>query len=136
MTQQWQKFSQNLNLASFTGSSPIPTIAGSSSSGRIELPVGVFGGKLVQLAIATQNVILYDFSLFQNSTALATSVHEFIRVIDITQFYQKVDLSKWFQNTDTVPKASIYFEGTNRSAVPSGTITLELYIEAPGSGRI
>lgn len=132
MSHEWTKFSGN----QFRVETTFASVAANTSSARQEINIGHVGGNIVSLSIHTANVVLYDFRIFQHASALAGTIHEIIRVIDITQFYHKGnEFDVHFANRGDPQVAKIYFEIDNRSLVaPTGTITLQMFIHSPGSG--
>ena len=137
MAQQWQVYPQNLTRTLISGDPDIAAVAANTSSSRVGFPIGSKGGILKQVAIHTGNTILFDFRLFTGSSGVAGSVVEIYRAVDVTQFWQKEGLRIIFSNTDTPQTGTMYIELDNRSLVAgTGIITLQLFIQAPGTGRV
>jgi hypothetical protein len=131
MTVDWVQQEGNIYRVFQTFSS----VPANSSLARTAVPLNSFGGRILQVAISTANVIEFDFSLFQDTTSLKGSTHEVYRVEGATQFWQREKHDILFNNSETPITANLYFELTNTSlTVPSGVVTLQLYIQAPGSG--
>jgi hypothetical protein len=88
-----------------------------------------------QISIHTANTLQIDFSLFQHATAPEGAVDEIYRVDGLTQFWQWGIHPIRFVNTDDPQTANLYIVVENRDElVATGTITLQLYIKASGTG--
>jgi hypothetical protein len=133
MASEWIGAEKNIYRTKQTFSA----VPANSSMTRTAIPINTFSGRLKQIAVHTANDVEYDFSIFQNATSLFSSVDELYRVQGANQFWQESDHNIRFFNSDTPQTTNLFLEFTNRSEVaPSGVITLQMYIEAPGTGGV
>jgi len=129
----WFQFEKNLYQVRETFAS----VPANSSSARLDIPLGTFGGRFTQVAMHTANCVEFDFRIYQNATSVAGTVDEIYRVTGANQFWQKESLDIHFLNTDAPQVTKLFLELDNKSLVaPTGTITLQLYIHAPGTGVV
>ncbi len=133
MANEWLSAEKNMYRAVTTFSS----VAAASSMSRTVIPLQTFGGRSRQIAVHTANVVKFDFSIFQNATSLSSSIDEIYRMQGATQFWQRANHDIRFENSDTPKATSLFLEFTNANLViPSGVITLQMYIQAPGTGGL
>jgi hypothetical protein len=133
MAFEWLEYEGGLYRVTQT----FPSVPASSSLTRTAVPIGNRGGKLVQVSCNTLNVVEFDFSIYQHATSLKNTVDEIYRAVSIQQQWTvNENLSARFRNADSPPTENLYFELDNLSLIPTSTITLTLYIKAPGHGVV
>jgi hypothetical protein len=114
------------------------SVAASGSLARTAIPLATFGGRLVQVTCTTGNVVEFDFSLYQHATSLKNTSDEIYRAVSIQQQWtDDAGLEARFTNVDSPPTLNLYIELDNLNAIiPTGTITLTIWIKAPGQGVV